>query len=283
MSYVARSREIPSLEQLARQTLISYRSALSNIGDIELVLVGPVLQLCSAEDLARIEDSTERYGRKVAWELRPYWRRAYEAVYGELSPEEAAKLLPDASTDSSLNTGINWRLLYDWKSEQRAEKMRRTGAMLREMQRQEESSRNAHTVQVINRPENRHTPPKSHWSAGRSALPKTAGKPKGAQQLIAMKHKAAAAASKTRSPGYAAPLKSSWQQAKLASIDRSGAVSSATTSEKDPPSLIKRQMETIHRLKVAEAQHQGRPSGQRAAPRVQAKPAVLPQASDIDW
>lgn len=59
-----------------------------NIGDIELVFIGPVLQLCSAEDLARIEDSTERYGRRIAGELRPYWRRAYEAVYGELSPEE---------------------------------------------------------------------------------------------------------------------------------------------------------------------------------------------------
>lgn len=44
--------------------------------------------------------------------------------------------------------GINWRLLYDWKTEQRAEKMRRTGAMLREMQQREENNRHAHTVQA---------------------------------------------------------------------------------------------------------------------------------------
>ena len=75
-------------------------------------------------------------------------------------------------------------------------------------------------MQVIDRPKNRHTPPKSHWSANRPTLPAMSGKPKGAQQLIAAKHKAAAAANKTRNPGPATPLKSSWQQAKLASIDR---------------------------------------------------------------
>ena len=54
-------------------------------------------------------------------------------------------------------------------------------------------------------------------------------------------------------------------------------------TQKGPSSLVKRQMDTIHRLKAAEAQRQGRPSVPRAAPKVQAKPAVLPVESDIDW
>lgn len=77
-----------------------------------------------------------------------------------------------------------------------------------------------YAAQVIDRPKNRHTPPKSHWSASRPALPAMAGKPKGAQQLIAMKHKAAAAATKARSPSHSKPIQSSWQKAKLASLDK---------------------------------------------------------------
>ncbi len=53
------------------------------------------------------------------------------------------------SPDSAhIGAGINWRLLYDWKAEQRAEKMRKTGAMLREMQQREEGARSAHAVQA---------------------------------------------------------------------------------------------------------------------------------------
>lgn len=53
--------------------------------------------------------------------------------------------------------------------------------------------------------------------------------------------------------------------------------------EKGPPSHVKRQMETIRRLKVADSQHQDKSCMRRPAPKVQAKPAALPQESDIDW
>lgn len=52
---------------------------------------------------------------------------------------------------------------------------------------------------------------------------------------------------------------------------------------KGPPLHVKRQMDTIHRLKVADSQHLGKSSMQRPAPKAQVKPAAVPQESDIDW
>ena len=63
-------------------------------------------------------------------------------------------------------------------------------------------------------------PPRKHWSSGRPSLQAMAGKPKGAQQLIALKHKVAAQASKARSPSFSHGSKSTWQQNKLASIEK---------------------------------------------------------------
>ena len=63
--------------------------------------------------------------------------------------------------------------------------------------------------------------------------------------------------------------------------DRDSQPDAMQAVEKGPPLLVKRQMDTIRRLKAADSQHQSKPS--MPAPKAQVKPAALPKESDIDW
>ncbi len=54
-------------------------------------------------------------------------------------------------------------------------------------------------------------------------------------------------------------------------------------AEKGPPSHIRKQMETIHRLKVAESRQPKSVPQQNVPASSKSRPALVPQAADIDW
>ncbi|CAL8468040.1 g7579 [Coccomyxa elongata] len=156
---------IPRLEQLCYQVLVKYRDWLGDLGDTPLALVQGVLETCSVEKLAEIEDETRLGGRDIGAELAPFWKQWLIKNFGVDSSPANAQDTDAGSTD--------WRTLYEYKMEEYQEREQAVGQRLRRMAAQCAELKNSRTTQVIEPVPRRHAH-KSNARPGFAAPPQSA-------------------------------------------------------------------------------------------------------------
>jgi hypothetical protein len=84
---ISMQMRVPTLQQLAIATLIKWRAALGDVGDVPVELLADLLAACSPQELMDIEDGTMAgSGRVLAPWLWPHWHRLYVAQFGQPDP-----------------------------------------------------------------------------------------------------------------------------------------------------------------------------------------------------
>lgn len=79
------NRGPPSLQTLVVATLIRFKSGLGDLGGTPLPLLAEVLSVCSATQLATIEDETlAGSGRSLRRELQRFWQQLCKVQFGPL-------------------------------------------------------------------------------------------------------------------------------------------------------------------------------------------------------
>lgn len=84
-----------TLYAVSLQTLLRFKHYLTDIGHVPLELIYPVLEACSAEQLAKVEDATlAGSGRALAAGTWPLWRGHVVDKFGERALDCALPPLP---------------------------------------------------------------------------------------------------------------------------------------------------------------------------------------------
>ncbi|KAK9901637.1 hypothetical protein WJX75_005972 [Coccomyxa subellipsoidea] len=131
----------PSLEILCYRSLVNHRNWLGDLGDIPLVLVHGILEVCSVEQLILIEDETRLGGRDIGTELSPYWKRHLIEKFGLEALPTDAEHNNEGSTD--------WRSLYEWRWQEYEERTQALGQRLRHISAKCAEQKSSRTMQVL--------------------------------------------------------------------------------------------------------------------------------------
>lgn len=148
-----------------------------DIGDVPADLLGPVLSQCTAQQLAAIEDETRLVGvcfgglaqslsprsslslscfcraggRDIGTDLQPHWHRLLVQKFGAASclGDSHSSSSGDGDGDGSIAGGDGaWRVAYDAKERERAEKEQRIREKCQRMVEQERTAKQQRCTQV---------------------------------------------------------------------------------------------------------------------------------------
>ncbi|KAK9803494.1 hypothetical protein WJX73_008918, partial [Symbiochloris irregularis] len=141
-----------TLEQLALQTLVTWKDFIGSIGELSQHLLEPLFRNCTPVQLAHFEDQARLEGRVQSLDLDHHWQHCFAVEFG-------APARPPL--------GGHWRQAYENHVEFLARKRARSGQRLKQLWQDAADQKSDRTLKVIDaRPAKRmrghHTSPSIH-------------------------------------------------------------------------------------------------------------------------
>lgn len=152
---------LESLKDICLKTLIDNREMLGDMGNVDGALLKQILVHCTAEKLARIEDTTrEISARDLSWDTWEIWLKLYEDKFGCVSSATKVPRLPKPQ-DTNKSNGFremlakgagNYRQLYEQKLEEMRTKRKQIAARAKGIMEKQKLEKESRKVQILSGP-----------------------------------------------------------------------------------------------------------------------------------
>ncbi|KAL5722733.1 hypothetical protein ACHQM5_006217 [Ranunculus cassubicifolius] len=136
-------RKIPSLVDLCIQTTIDNLRYLGDVGETDIELLKDILPHCTADQLMRIEKSTQ--GRDLSSVTNKLWRRFFQQKFGM---ETFHSLSENLKRNKVVFT---WRMLYEAQLEDLELVQKENAEKLKQKYREENLKKQSRQVQIVSK------------------------------------------------------------------------------------------------------------------------------------
>ncbi|GMH36008.1 hypothetical protein BSKO_03876 [Bryopsis sp. KO-2023] len=145
-----RGSRLLSLQEICTKTLTDHRAALGNIAGILFDLVKPILAHYNAEELARVEDLTWKYGNvDLTTDTWPFWQRLCRQKFGEPNMEQVPTLNLSEDIEMPEDAG-DYRVYFFEKEAEVEEKRRRVAERARSLMEAGKKEKEKRKIQFTN-------------------------------------------------------------------------------------------------------------------------------------
>lgn len=156
-----RTTGLESLKDICLKVLIDNRDSLGDVGNVDGGLLKQILVHCTAEKLARIEDTTwELSSRDLSWDTWEIWLKLYKEKFGCLTPSTKVPKLPlpgglneeNRFREMVAKGAGNYRKLYQQKMVEMETKRKETAARAKGIMEKQKLEKESRKVQILSGP-----------------------------------------------------------------------------------------------------------------------------------